>query len=147
VSPDRGRALGLDLGEARIGLALSDPLGVTAQPLETLERSGSRRDLERIAGLVRDRGVSTVVVGLPLRLSGEEGPAATAARAFARRLAARLEGVAVRLWDERLTTALAERTMISGRARRAKRRKRVDTVAAALILQSWLDAGGGEATS
>jgi len=143
VSSEPGRLLGLDLGEARIGLALSDPLGLTAQPFETLERVGARRDLQRLVELIRERGVTTVVVGLPLRLSGEEGPAAKSARSFARRLAGRLEGVDVELWDERLTTALAERTMISGRVRRARRRERVDTVAAALILQSYLDAREG----
>ena len=135
-----GRVLALDLGEARIGLALSDPLGLTAQPLETLQRVGPRRDLQRIAERVREHGAATVVVGLPRLLSGEEGAAARAARAFAEAVGRRLEGVAVELWDERLTTTLAERTMISGGVRRARRRERVDRLAAVLILQSYLDA-------
>jgi putative Holliday junction resolvase len=141
VTADEGaRVLGVDLGEARIGLALSDPLGVTAQPLETLVRQGARADLAEVARIAREREVRAIVVGLPLRLDGDEGPAAEAARRFARRLEGRLPGVRLEFWDERLTTVLAERTMISGRARRARRRERVDTVAAVLILQSWLDA-------
>ena len=142
MSDEPGRVLAVDLGEARIGLAVSDPLGLTAQPLETLHRSGARADLDCIAALAREREVRVVVMGLPLRLSGEEGPAAEAARRFGRRLAGRLDGVELRFWDERLTTVLAERTMISGRTRRARRKERVDTVAAVLILQSYLDAGG-----
>lgn len=141
MTADEGaRVLGVDLGEARIGLALSDPLGVTAQPLETLVRQGARADLAEVARIAREREVRAIVVGLPLRLDGDEGPAAEAARRFARRLEGRLPGVRLEFWDERLTTVLAERTMISGRARRARRRERVDTVAAVLILQSWLDA-------
>jgi putative Holliday junction resolvase len=140
VTPEPGRVLAIDLGEARIGLALSDPLGLTAQPLQTLSRVGLRRDLQYIAEIVGQHDVNTVVLGLPRLLSGEEGSAAEAARAFGRRLEGRLPGVALELWDERLTTALAERTMISGRVRRARRKKKVDALAALLILQSFLDA-------
>jgi putative Holliday junction resolvase len=132
--------LGVDLGEVRIGLALSDPLGVIAQPLETLSRVGPRRDVGAIAALVDRHEVSTVVIGLPRLLSGAEGEAARGAREFARRLESRLRGVGVELWDERLTTAQAERTMISGGVRRARRKQRVDALAAVLILQSFLDA-------
>ncbi len=141
-----GRALGVDPGTARIGLALSDPLGVTAQPIDALDCIGSRRDLNNIAERVRELDVRTVVVGLPLTLSGEEGPAAAAARRFAEGLKRRLPGVCIELWDERLTTAQAERTMIDGKQRRAKRRQRIDSLAATLILQSWLDAAAYQRT-
>jgi putative Holliday junction resolvase len=137
---DGGRTLAVDLGDVRVGLALSDPLGISAQPLESLPRVGPRKDLERIARLVEDAGVSTVVVGLPLLMSGEEGPRALAAREFAERLGRRLRGVGVELWDERLTTVQAERALISSNVRRGKRRSVVDAAAAILILQNWLDA-------
>ena len=134
------RALGLDLGAARIGLAVSDPGGSIALPLETVERIGPRQDVERIARRVRELEASAVVVGLPKLLSGEEGEQAAAAREFAERLARRLGDVPVALWDERLTTVEAERTMISGGVSRRRRRASVDSMAAALILQGWLDA-------
>jgi putative Holliday junction resolvase len=137
------RVLAIDLGDVRIGLALSDPLGLTAQPLDTLEVGGRRRTLNRVTELVRELDVGTVVVGLPLLLSGEEGDRATAARQWAAELEARIPGVQVQLWDERLTTAEAERTMISGDVRRRARRSKVDQVAAALILQGYLDSRGG----
>ena len=141
-----GRALGIDPGSVRIGLALSDPLGITAQPIEYLERIGSRRDLNNISECVRQHEVRTVVIGFPLTLAGEEGEAARASRELAEGLKRRLPGVRIELWDERLTTAQAERTMVTGKVRRAKRRQRIDSLAAALILQSWLDAQAFERT-
>jgi len=140
VSAAPGRALGVDLGDARIGVALSDPLGVTAQPLGAVPARGPRQDLRAIASLVREHEVGVVVVGLPLLMSGGEGERAVAARAFAEGLGRRVGGVRVELWDERLTTAEAERTLIAGGVRRGKRKKAVDAMAAALILQGWLDA-------
>lgn len=140
MSDPQGRVLALDLGSKRIGLALSDPLGITAQPLGTLERVGPRRDLRAVAELVREHGVSTVVVGLPKLLSGEEGSAAAEAREVAEQLRRRLAGVRVELWDERLTTVEAERTLVAGNVRRRRRRERVDRLAAALILQGYLEA-------
>jgi putative Holliday junction resolvase len=123
----------------RVGLALSDPLGLTAQPYETLERRGDRQDLDRIADHVRRNDVRHVVVGLPLLMSGEEGSRAQGARGFATKLAARLGNVPVDLWDERLTTVQAERALLAGDVRRRRRREVVDRVAAVLILQNWLD--------
>lgn len=134
-----GRVLALDLGEVRIGLAVSDPLGITANPLEPLMCAGVRKDLDRLADLVREHEVVTVVVGLPLLLSGEEGQGATAARRFAARLRERLGDVDVVLWDERLTTVQAERTLISANVKRRKRRQVVDGFAAVLILENYLD--------
>lgn len=132
------RLLGLDVGTVRVGVALSDPLGITAQPLEVINRRKS--DLfERVATLVDEHEVQQVVIGNPLQLDGEIGPAARAMAEFADKLRQRLT-VPVELWDERLSTAQAEREMISDGVRREKRRQRIDKVAAALILQSYLDA-------
>jgi putative Holliday junction resolvase len=135
-----GRVLALDLGRVRIGLALSDPLGLTANPLETLKSIGARADVERLVRLAQEHGVTRIVVGLPLLLSGEEGDGARSARRFAARLRARLREVEVELWDERLTTVQAERTLISAGVSRRKRRRVVDGLAAVLILQSYLEA-------
>jgi putative Holliday junction resolvase len=105
------RVLALDFGEARCGCALSDPTGTLATPLPVIERPDTRRGMQRVVDLVRSRDVATVVVGLPLSLSGEEGPQALLTREWAGRLAARLgPGVPVELHDERLTTKQAERT-------------------------------------
>jgi putative Holliday junction resolvase len=141
-----GRALGIDPGSVRIGLALSDGLGITAQPIDYLECVGSRRDLNNISERVREHDVRTVVIGLPLTLAGEEGEAARASRELAEGLERRLPGVRIELWDERLTSVQAERSMVTGKQRRAKRRQRIDSLAAALILQSWLDAQAFERT-
>jgi putative Holliday junction resolvase len=140
VSERGGRVLALDLGEVRIGLALSDSLGITAQPLGFLKRVGPKKDLAAIAELIDRHDVKTVVVGLPRLLSGEEGSKAAEAREVAERLARRLPRVAVELWDERLTTVEAERTLVAGNVRRRRRRERVDSLAAALILQGYLEA-------
>jgi putative Holliday junction resolvase len=140
VAPVDGRILGIDLGEVRIGLALSDPAGIFAQPIEPLVRRGERKDLDALARLVGEHEVTGAVVGLPLLLSGARGPKAVAAREFAERLARRLATVPVELWDERLTTVEAERTMIAADVDRRRRRQSLDSVAAALILSSFLDA-------
>jgi len=136
---EAGRVLGVDLGSVRVGLALSDPLGLTAQPLGHQPRAAGAL-LDALAALVAEHDVRTVVVGLPLRLSGEEGEEAVRARGFARRLAERIAPVPVEMWDERLTTRQATRVLLEGDVSRARRRKVVDAMAAALLLQSWLDA-------
>ena len=131
------RILGIDVGTVRIGVAISDPLGMIAQALEVIERK--RNDpYKRIASLVAEEGVTTVVVGNPVRLDGTSGPAAAAIAAFVDELGKHIE-IPIVLWDERLSTAQAERTMIAAGARRNKRRENIDKVAAALILQSYLD--------
>lgn len=124
----------------RVGVAMSDPLGMTAQPLEVIDRR--RQDAaRRIAELVGEYMVEQVVVGLPLALDGSEGSAAQAVRQFMVTLAAMLT-VPIATWDERFSTVQAERAMIEGGARRETRRRSIDKVAAALILQSYLDARG-----
>lgn len=132
------RAMGLDLGSRRIGVAVSDELGLTAQGVCVVERVGIRRDLARLRELVHRYDVGRVVVGLPLALSGEAGKAAQEAAAFASRAGAAL-GVPVEMWDERLTTAAAERVLIEAGLSRARRRRSIDAVAAAYMLQGYLD--------
>lgn len=136
-----GVRVGVDVGEARVGVAASDPSGTLAHPVDTLVRDAAgAKDLEAIAALVQERAAVEVVVGLPKLLSGEEGQAARIARTYAAGLAARVAPVSVRLVDERLTTVAAHRRLrdsgVPGRGQRAV----VDQAAAVLILQSALDA-------
>lgn len=133
------RALGIDLGSKRIGVAVSDRSGTIASPLVVVQRSKSRRhDLEQLAKLARDEEVDVIVVGLPLSMSGEHGPAARAATSEAQRLATVVD-VPVEMYDERLTTVTADRAMIEADMRAPERRRVVDKVAAAVMLQAWLD--------
>lgn len=133
-----GVRLGVDPGDARVGVARSDPTGFLATPVETLRRG--RGDLASIARLVRDEDVLEVVVGLPRSLSGGEGPAAAKARQYAVRLAERVAPVPVRLVDERLTTVTAE-AMLRDRGKKGQQRRAVvDQAAAVMILQHALDA-------
>ncbi len=138
-----GRLLGVDLGQVRIGLALSDALAITAQPLPAIFCSDAHKDVERLAQLIGEHGVTRVVIGLPLLMSGEEGKGAAAAHRFADRLRKRIraanDDVAVDMWDERLTTVQAERTLISANVKRRRRKQVVDGLAAVLILQNFLD--------
>ncbi len=137
------RYLGLDVGSRRIGVAVSDELGLTAQPVLTLERRSSRRpisrdDLRSLARLARRFGVAGIVVGNPVHLSGEPSPQAARTQAFAAALG-ELTGLPVHLWDERLTTREAHQILYEAGHERQKHRKVVDQVAATLILQSFLD--------
>ena len=135
------RALGLDLGERRVGVALCDSAGTVATPVETLVRTGDPdRDLRAIADQVHQWEAEIVVVGLPISLDGSEGPAARTARAETARLERLLE-VPVVSYDERLTTVIAERSLMEQQMKGPQRRGVVDQVAAAVMLQSWLDAG------
>jgi putative Holliday junction resolvase len=132
-----GVRLGIDPGDARIGVARSDPSGFLASPVETVRRG--KGDLARLARLAREDDVVEIVVGLPRSLSGGEGPAAIKTREFAARLAVRVSPVPVRLVDERLTTVSAE-AMLRDRGRKGQQRRAVvDQAAAVLILQHALD--------
>jgi putative Holliday junction resolvase len=134
------RALGVDPGTKRIGLAVSDLTGTIASPLAVLHRSRSRQhDLHEIARIARDEAAEVIVIGLPLNMAGSEGKAAKAAIAEGRRLAT-LVDVPIEMHDERRTTVMADRAMIEGGLNAVERRKLVDKVAAAVMLQSWLDA-------
>ncbi|WP_052466728.1 Holliday junction resolvase RuvX [Mobilicoccus massiliensis] len=135
--------MGVDVGSARVGLAMSDPAGVLATPVATLPRAGAEsldgEDLTRIADAVVEQAAIEVVVGLPRSLSGDEGPAAVSARQYARALARAVAPVPVRLVDERLTTVDAHRGLHeSGRSGR-RHREVIDQAAAVLILQTALD--------
>ena len=132
------RILGLDFGSHRIGAAVSDPLGITAQPLSAIRRQGDKRDLEAIGTIVREYSVGTVLIGLPLHMGGEEGTQAKRARLFADKIRERL-GVPVETWDERMTTVQAERHLIASGVRREKRKEIRDSLSAVFLLQSALD--------
>ncbi|HTM12215.1 MAG TPA: Holliday junction resolvase RuvX [Bryobacteraceae bacterium] len=136
-----GRILALDLGKKRIGLALSDPLGISAQGLETLQRSTVREDIAALEAIAREHQVQLVLLGHPLNMSGAEGRQAVYTRDFAQRLTERT-GLAVRFWDERLTTKEAERVLKQSGISIEKRAKAVDRLAAVILLASYLDAGG-----
>lgn len=134
-----GRTIGLDLGERRIGVAVSDSSGILASPHGVVERTGDRTaEHAAIAALVAELGAERVVVGLPLSLSGASGPAAKAAEAEAGQLAALLP-VPVETFDERLTTVAAARGMRAGGTKAKKQRKRIDEMAASVMLQNWLE--------
>jgi putative Holliday junction resolvase len=135
------RALGLDIGTRRIGVALTDSAGTVATPYGVVDRSGERaRDHRRIAALVDEAGAEVVVVGMPLSLDGSVGPAAQAVLDEIDLLRGVVAAEIV-TWDERLSTVQAERSLRAGNVRKGKRRQIVDQVAATVILQSWLDAG------
>lgn len=132
--------MGLDLGERRVGVAISDALEITAQPFAVIERGGNM--LAEIRAITDEYEIDEIVVGLPLKLGGSEGDAASAARRDADQIRDSLN-LPVVLWDERLTTVTAERTLIDQGLSRKKRRKVIDKIAAAVILQSYLDSRKG----
>jgi len=131
--------LGLDAGTVRVGLAATDPTGTIATPVATLERGNGRALWDRVLAEARERGATRIVVGLPLGMGGGEGPAAQAARALAAEAGSKT-GLPVEMWDERLTSVAAERALLASGMRRRRRRQVADAVAAALMLQGWLDA-------
>ncbi len=132
------RVLGLDVGLRRIGIAVSDPLGITAQGLETLQRKNKRYDFERLSQIIREYDVKEIVVGLPLRMSGAEGTQAGKMQEFAEQLRRRFQ-MPVHVWDERLTSAEANRLLRETDLSIEKRGKAVDRMAAVLILQGWME--------
>jgi putative Holliday junction resolvase len=131
------RLMGLDVGEKTIGIAISDPLGITAQGLETLKRYSKKADLARLRDLVDKYGVEKIIVGLPLNMDGTIGSAASKIEQFSIELGKKL-GVPVQTWDERLSTAAAERALLQADLSRGKRKKIIDKLAAVLILESYL---------
>ncbi|HZY62629.1 MAG TPA: Holliday junction resolvase RuvX [Edaphobacter sp.] len=133
------RILGFDVGDRRIGLAVSDPLGYTAQPLFTLHRTNRRADFKSIARVLRKYAVAEAVVGNPLYMSGDQSPQAERSQAFAAELRTEF-GLVVHLWDERLSTTQAHRHLDEAGHAVMGRKGIIDQVAAVLILQSFLDA-------
>ena len=132
------RILCLDVGDRRIGVAVSDPLGITAQPLDTYTRVGYGPDVRHIAALAARYDTGRVLCGLPRNMDGSQGGQADKVRAFAAEL--EKAGLRVSYWDERMTTVSAERALIQGGVRRDARKQKVDMVAATVILQAFLDA-------
>ncbi len=132
------RVLALDVGKRRIGLAVSDELGLTAQGIETLERTTIREDLKRLAEIASSRGVGLLLLGNPLHMSGREGRQVEYVREFAGRLEA-VTGLPVKFWDERLTTVEAQRVLRQSGISIAKRARAVDRLAAVILLESYLD--------
>jgi putative holliday junction resolvase len=134
----KGRVLALDLGKKRIGLALSDPLGITAQGLPTLQRTRIREDLDALAKLAEDWDVRLILMGHPLHMTGKEGRQAEYTREFAERLQERT-GIELLYWDERLTTVAAQRVLRESGISIAKRAAAVDKLSAQILLGSYLD--------
>ena len=137
------RTMGLDVGSKTVGVAFSDTLGVTAQPHSTLRRKNMRADVEALRALAQTHEVQQCVVGLPLHMNASEGASAQAARLLGGHLHA--AGLQVHYWDERLTSVMAERVLLQARLSRDKRKQVINHLAAALILQSWLDAQESQA--
>ncbi len=131
------RIMGLDVGGKRTGVAVADELGISASPVGFVTRGP--RDRDEFRSLIDRYGITRLVVGLPSSLSGREGPQAADVRDYAEQLAADL-GLPIHFWDERLTSTIAERALIDRGVSRSKRREQIDAVAAAVMLQSYLDA-------
>lgn len=140
MQSQKSRILCLDVGDRRIGIAVSDPLGITAQPLDTYTRVGYGPDVRHIAGIAARYDTERVLCGLPRNMDGSQGGQAEKVRAFAEQL--EKAGLVISYWDERMTTVTAERALIEGGMRREQRKQKVDMVAAVVILQAFLDAGG-----
>ena len=134
----QGRILALDLGKRRIGLAVSDELGMTAQGIHTLQRSNMRNDIGELKRVIDERGITSILLGNPLHMSGREGRQTIWVREFAATLEQKT-GLAVTLWDERLTTVEASRVLRSSGISIEKRARAVDRLSAVILLQSYLD--------
>ena len=139
------RALCLDLGSKRIGVAISDPFGLIGQALETIASTNLERDVLKVLEIVKNYDVTEIVLGLPYNMDGSEGPQVEKVRKFKTMLTEKVS-VPIFEWDERLSTVAAERTLLEADMSRARRRKVVDRLAAALILQGYLDHRRNEAS-
>jgi putative Holliday junction resolvase len=133
-----GRILGLDIGDRRIGMAISDGLGITAQPAGMIDRSKTPDYFEKIIEAAREREAVLIVAGLPKRLDGSSSPQTEKAEKFIAELAA-MTDIPIETWDERLTTVSAEASLIEANMRRSSRKKVIDSVAAQIMLQHYLD--------
>ena len=132
------RTMSLDLGEVRIGIAISDIMNIIANGLETYTRQTLQKDVEHVANIVKERGVGTIVMGLPINMDGTKGERVEKTYAFAEELK-KVTDCKIEYMDERLTTVTAERVLIDGNVRRDKRKQVIDKLAATIILQSYLD--------
>lgn len=132
------RIMGLDVGDKTIGIAISDPLGFTAQGMETIRRTNLEEDIEKLKKIIMEKEVSKMVIGLPKNMNGTTGPQGQKVIEFASLLEDKTS-IDIVLWDERLTTVAAERLLIDADVSRAKRKKVIDKIAATYILQGYLD--------
>lgn len=133
------RVLALDVGTKNIGVAISDPLEITAQSLPTIRRKGkTEQEIESLAAIIKEKSVETIVVGYPRNMNGTEGPSCEMAKEYGELLSSRVE-MSIVYWDERLTSKIAESAMLEADLSRKKRRQSVDSLAAILILQNYLD--------
>jgi len=132
------RVLGLEIGSKRIGVAVSDPLGITAQSLAVIKAESDQEIVEKLKPIINDQKVDEIVLGLPLNMNGTEGPQAKRVIEFCDFLKGEIN-IPVKLWDERMTTAQVERIMIEADVTRKKRKEKIDKLAAQVILQSYLD--------
>ena len=130
--------MGIDYGKNNVGIAVTDSLGITVQPLKVLNRSNKKNDLKKLSDLCKELDISEIVLGYPLNMNGTAGDSAKAVAAFGEKLE-EATGLRVHLWDERLSTAHAERLMLDCDVSRGKRKKLKDTTAAAIILKSFQD--------
>ena len=141
------KIMGMDVGDRTIGIAISDGLGITAQPKETIRRVSLKEDIDRLVELILENNVVRIVIGLPLNMNGTLGPQGEKTKAFAQKLDKKLKysdrmvgkTIDIVFWDERLTTSAAQRALIEADVRREGRRQVVDTVAAVFILQNYMD--------
>ena len=138
------RALALDIGDKTIGVAASDLLGLTAQGVETIQRTSNKDDLKRLGELVKNFEATTFIIGLPKNMDGTEGARCELVRKFAAKISAAFPEVKQIFWDERLSTVAATKTLIAADLSRRKRKKVIDKMAAVYILQGWLDSRGGD---
>lgn len=132
------RILGLDIGDRTIGVAVSDPLGYTAQGVTTIRRKNEDKDIEELANLCKEYNVETIVSGLPKNMNGTVGPQSEKVLAFCEIIKRKID-IPVKMWDERLTTVAAEKAMLEADLSRSKRKKIIDKMAATYILQGYLD--------
>ncbi len=135
------RVMGLDYGKSTVGVAISDSMGLTAQPIETITRKGEnklRTTYARLRELIEEYQVEKIVVGLPLHMNGEKGDRAIKSEEFADELRAKV-GLSVELWDERMTTVSAERVLTEGKVKKEDQKAYVDKLAASIILQAYLE--------
>jgi putative Holliday junction resolvase len=133
------RIMALDMGEKRIGVALSDELLLTAQGLCVVDSKGTEKDLVQIGELIKEKGVTHLLLGLPRNMNGTQGPMAEKVREFGNRLSVTHPQIPVEYWDERLTTTAAQRMLVDADMSRNRRRQVVDKIAAVLILQGYMD--------
>ena len=141
------RILALDIGDVRIGVAVSDPLGISGQPLQVIRRTSEERTLDEIDKVVQQYQAKRIVVGLPRSMDGSLGAMAKKIQQFAKILAERFPQSEIVFWDERLTTVQSEKLLIEAGTSRKKRKQKVDKIAAAIMLQSYLDYLGNQAGS